>query len=537
MRLRGGRGWGIVRMVVALALLAACGSGAQQAPASGTTVASGLPKVLAVESFLADIAQNVAGDRLQVATLMPLGLDPHGFEPTPQDVARVGAADVLIVNGAGFEGWLAELLDNAGGKRQVIEASAGLTSRDVSHDVGHDGEVAQAGDEGDPHFWLDPTKVVRYVENIRDGLSEADPGGKEAYAANAAAYIARLNELDGWIRQQIDQIPAKRRLLVTNHESLGYYADRYGLRIVGAVVPSVTTDAAPSAQQLAGLVDLIRSSRRAGSLPGDRGQSTAGPAAARRDGYCRCHGHLYAFDYGAGWQRADVPGHDALQYRADRGSAEVGRKDEGRRCWSPHGWILRMCRSPTTGRLSCSDLTFQVPHGAQVAVVGPNGAGKSTLFKALVGLLPVQEGRILVHGRTLGSHQDCVAYVPQRDEVDWRFPVTVEDVVMMGRFARQGYFGRASKADRKAVAAALDHMAIGDLARRPIGDLSGGQQQRRVSGACPGAGAAYPVDGRAVYGGRCDDAGGGAATAGRSAWGRADRACLHPRLEPGDAAF
>ena len=124
------------------------------------------------------------------------------------------------------------------------------------------------------------------------------------------------------------------------------------------------------------------------------------------------------------------------------------------------------------------DLTFQVPHGAQVAVVGPNGAGKSTLFKALVGLLPLQEGRILVHGRSLGSHQDCVAYVPQRGEVDRRFPVTVSDVVMMGRFARQGYFGRASKGDRTAVATALDHMGIANLAKRPIGDLSGGQQQR-----------------------------------------------------------
>jgi ABC-type Mn2+/Zn2+ transport system ATPase subunit len=124
------------------------------------------------------------------------------------------------------------------------------------------------------------------------------------------------------------------------------------------------------------------------------------------------------------------------------------------------------------------DLSFQVPHGAQVAVVGPNGAGKSTLFKALVGLLPLQEGRILVHGRPLGSHKDCVAYVPQRGEVDWRFPVTVSDVVMMGRFARQGMLRRADKADRAAVATALDHMGISNLARQPIGDLSGGQQQR-----------------------------------------------------------
>jgi ABC-type Mn2+/Zn2+ transport system ATPase subunit len=123
-------------------------------------------------------------------------------------------------------------------------------------------------------------------------------------------------------------------------------------------------------------------------------------------------------------------------------------------------------------------LTFQVPHGARVAVVGPNGAGKSTLFKALVGLLPVQKGRILVHGQELGSHQDCVAYVPQREEVDWRFPVSVADVVMMGRYGHTGLLHRPSAQDRQVVQEALTQLGVLDLAQRPIGDLSGGQQQR-----------------------------------------------------------
>ncbi len=214
-------------------------------------------KVLAVESFLADIAQNVAGDRLQVATLMPLGLDPHAFEPTPRDVAQISESGVLIVNGAGFEEWLTEVLDNAGGSRLVIDASAGLSSRQTgAEEAAVSSEAAQAVD---PHFWLDPTKTVRYVENIRDGLSQADPAGKAVYAANAAAYIDQLKALDSWIRQQIEMIPPERRLLVTNHESFGYYADRYGLQVVGAVVPSISTNSSPSAQQLAALTDLIRS--------------------------------------------------------------------------------------------------------------------------------------------------------------------------------------------------------------------------------------------------------------------------------------
>jgi len=130
------------------------------------------------------------------------------------------------------------------------------------------------------------------------------------------------------------------------------------------------------------------------------------------------------------------------------------------------------------GQKALDELTFQVPHGGQVAVVGPNGAGKSTLFKVLVGLLPLRSGRILIHGLPLGEHKDCVAYVPQRSEVDWRFPVTVMDVVMMSRYKRQGWLGRPTRQDRQAVQRAMEQMGIAALADRPIGDLSGGQQQR-----------------------------------------------------------
>ena len=130
------------------------------------------------------------------------------------------------------------------------------------------------------------------------------------------------------------------------------------------------------------------------------------------------------------------------------------------------------------GKPALIDLTFQVPHGVQVAVVGPNGAGKSTLFKALVGLLPLQSGRVLIHGRPLGHHLDCVAYVPQREEVDWRFPVSVTDVVMMGRYGKQSWLNRARPADHQAVQKSLEQMGIAGLKRKAIGDLSGGQQQR-----------------------------------------------------------
>jgi manganese/iron transport system ATP-binding protein len=123
-------------------------------------------------------------------------------------------------------------------------------------------------------------------------------------------------------------------------------------------------------------------------------------------------------------------------------------------------------------------VNFTVPQGDRVAVVGPNGAGKSTLFKALVGLIPIQGGKILIHGRPLGFHKGCVAYVPQRNEVDWRFPVSVRDVVEMGRFGKMGWRKGPDKKDKEIVDECLLQMKIDQLAGLPIGELSGGQQQR-----------------------------------------------------------
>lgn len=129
-------------------------------------------------------------------------------------------------------------------------------------------------------------------------------------------------------------------------------------------------------------------------------------------------------------------------------------------------------------RLALEDVTLSVSHGMQAAVVGPNGAGKSTLFKAMVGLLPLKKGAVFIHGRPAGEYRDPVAYVPQREEVDWRFPVTVQDVVAMGRYGRGRWLRRISETDRRIVDECIAQLEITDLAQRPIGELSGGQQQR-----------------------------------------------------------
>jgi ABC-type Zn uptake system ZnuABC Zn-binding protein ZnuA len=244
-------------------ILTACKS-ALPNPSQSTTLAR--IKVLAAESFIADIAQNIAGDRLQIETLIPLGVDPHEFEPIPQDVVNISDSDILIINGAGFEGWLQKVIDNAGGTHLVIEASKGLQSRsaregEVAVQVHDNSNSGQNQTQSDPHFWLDPISVIKYVENIRDGFIQSDPSGRDLYTKNAETYIGKLKDLDQYIREQVKIIPVDNRLIVTNHESFGYFADRYQFKIIGTIIPSISSGASPSAQQLARLIDNIKSTK------------------------------------------------------------------------------------------------------------------------------------------------------------------------------------------------------------------------------------------------------------------------------------
>jgi ABC-type Zn uptake system ZnuABC Zn-binding protein ZnuA len=207
-------------------------------------------RVLASTTFLADITQNIAGDRAQVESLLPIGADPHSYQAAPADVAKISNSDLLILNGLEYENSIMPLLDaqRVGAKKMTVEATSGLSPR---KDAGNENGV-------DPHMWLDPNLVVTYVENIRDGLIKVDPDGTETYKSNADAYIAQLKDLDGWIVEQVNTIPAERRLLVTNHEAVGYFAEHYGFEVTGSIIPSFSSNAAPSAQEIARLIDAIK---------------------------------------------------------------------------------------------------------------------------------------------------------------------------------------------------------------------------------------------------------------------------------------
>lgn len=245
-----------------IAILLVAGCTAPTLPSENT-----LPlQVVATTSIVADVVQQIGGERVAVHVLLPLGADPHTYEPAPQDIARVSDAVLVFASGAGLEEFLEKLIANAGAEQRLVSVSDGIELKDfgVEEHAKEEGEAhvdeenEKEHQSGDPHTWVDPANVKVWVENIRTRLSAVDPAGAELYQANAARYLAELDQLDGWIREQIAQIPPANRKIVTDHQVFGYFAERYGLEQVGAIIPGYSTAAAPSAQEIAAIEDAIR---------------------------------------------------------------------------------------------------------------------------------------------------------------------------------------------------------------------------------------------------------------------------------------
>lgn len=251
-------------------LLVACGGQAEQ-PSSESKL-----KVVATTTIVGDVVGQVGDNLIELSVLLPLGTDPHSFTSSPQDVAKVADADIVFANGAGLEEFLDNLIGSAGVADKVVHVSEGIDllvfegEEDHDHDgedherEDHEGEKHE-GDEhrhehtgGDPHTWTDPNNVKIWVQNIEQKLSEVDPANAETYAANAKAYTAELKNLDAWIREQVAQIPVENRKLVTDHNIFGYFVDEYGFEQVGALIPSYSSMAEPTAKELAEIEDAIK---------------------------------------------------------------------------------------------------------------------------------------------------------------------------------------------------------------------------------------------------------------------------------------
>jgi ABC-type Zn uptake system ZnuABC Zn-binding protein ZnuA len=251
-----------------LIVLPGCGSSA-----SG----DGRTTVVATTTQAADLTRQVAGERANVVGILPANADPHGYEVRPKDVDAIAGAGLIVRSGGEVDQWMDDVVKSAGTDAPVVTLLRGP----------------------DPHWWQDPRQALAAVDSIRGALAKADPANEKAYAEAARAYADRLQRLDAAIAACWARVPPAQRKLVTTHDALGAYAHRYGLKIVGAVIPSRSTRGQASAGDTARLIDLIRREKVRALFPEASVSARVEQAIARETG-TRIGGELYADTLGPG---------------------------------------------------------------------------------------------------------------------------------------------------------------------------------------------------------------------------------------------
>lgn len=240
-------------MITRRILLAVAALAAVTAPSA----AQHKPNVVTTFTILADVARNVGGDRITVASLVGPNGDSHVYSPTPTDAKTLAAADIVVVSGLGFEGWMERLIKASGTKGTVVVASSGVKTRQKAdgHDHGKGHGHGHAG-KADPHVWQSIANVKIYATNIRDALVKADPAGRGAYEANTTAYLAKLTALESEVKDALAKIPAARRKVIVTHNAFGYFQDAYGVEFIP--VQGVSTESEASAGDVARIISQIK---------------------------------------------------------------------------------------------------------------------------------------------------------------------------------------------------------------------------------------------------------------------------------------
>ena len=281
--------------------LAGCATAEPAADAATPAAVEPALTIVASTTHTAEFAERVAGELAEVTALIQPNQSAHSFDPTAADLQALAAADVLVINGAGLEEWFDDAIASSGFAGETVDASeqVGLiefASEDAhgheGDDHAHEEDVAAASTEeephtegddhdhahdgGDPHIWTSASNAAAMVEAIAEGLAAADADNAEVYEANAAAYIAQLEQLDAWIIESISAVDPSDRLLVTNHEAFGYFVDAYDVTYVGAIIPSFDDNAEVSAADIDRLVASIRESGATTVFS----ETTLSPAAA-----------------------------------------------------------------------------------------------------------------------------------------------------------------------------------------------------------------------------------------------------------------
>ncbi|MDX6603034.1 MAG: hypothetical protein QOF13_2236 [Solirubrobacterales bacterium] len=265
-RARRAPGLAVAGAIVAALLLGGCG---------GSGPAGGQLQVVATTTQIGDFVRAVGGEVVAVDQVLEPNTDPHEYEPRPSDVANAAEAKLVFASGDGLDDWIEEVVSDSGSDARVVDLGAAVPERLPGESSG-----AEAS-RFDPHWWHDPRNAEAAVAEIERRLAAADPANRRQFARNAGAYLSQLRALDHGIARCMRSVPASQRKLVTDHDAFGYFAHRYGIDVVGAVIPSQTTQAQPSAKDLSALAGLIEREHVAAIFP--ESSLSAGVAEAIAD--------------------------------------------------------------------------------------------------------------------------------------------------------------------------------------------------------------------------------------------------------------
>lgn len=461
------------------------------------------PKLVATINILADMASQVAGNHLEVTSLLPSGTDPHSYEPRPGDAALLAGADVILTNGLHLEGWLDKLVQSAGGQARVLVASRridAIRSKDYSNSF-------------DPHAWMSFSNAIRYIEELEYSLGKIYPALKNEFSSNAARYTEALRKADRQLRLTFRKIPASSRYIITSHDAFRYFARDYGFQV--ASVMGTSTDADVSLKDINHLIRLIRENH----VPAMFVEVALNPKILQqlaRDLNIRIGGSLYTDSFGPPGSGADsylkmMQFNATVLANALAAGAETQEKGIDRSgifwmallmvlvfslAWL---WLKRTVYPQFREEINWKDFTLKVKDlvvmldqkvvlsnlflelrpGRFYGILGSNGSGKSTLVKTLVGLHQPVSGSVQINGKPIRHFLRHIAYLPQKEEFDMNFPATVQDLVQLGFFPAQSGSG-LSRHQKARLAEVLGKLEIEALADRQISQLSGGQFQRAL---------------------------------------------------------
>jgi zinc/manganese transport system substrate-binding protein len=285
------------RLAIAALLLAPIAAGCGGSDAASST---GRIPVVATTTQLGDIVREVGGASVDVHQILQPNTDPHEYEPRPADVRKTAGAKLVVESGSNLDRWMGDVLDEAGGSPAVLTIAPEHTPYTVP------GEAS--GPEAsrfDPHWWHDPRNVESAVAAIRDALIKAEPGSRAQLRRSADAYLAKLKALDSGIQSCFDGVPADQRKLVTSHDAFNYFAKRYGITVVGAVIPSQSTQAQPSAGEIARLAKVVEEQGVKAVYPESSLNPKLAEAIARQTG-ARADYTLYGDTLGPAGSKGDT---------------------------------------------------------------------------------------------------------------------------------------------------------------------------------------------------------------------------------------